>query len=455
MRSFANSGAPPARSTCCAMTEPLKRTLGSRDLTLLVVGGVIGSGIFLSPASVLKQSGESLPIAIGVWLIGGVLSLMGALSYAELGGMDPGSGGLYAYIRDGFGKFPAFLYGWTLFFVIGAGTIATLVVAAADYLTQFTPMSPMQKSVVAVTLIVIMAVINVRGTSGSTSVQNLGTYIKVLAIVAMSAVFFALGNGASIPPVAHPVIPVSVSGVGLSIISVLWAYEGWQYVTFVAGEAKDPQRTIPRSLIIGTIFLIAIYIVANLAYAAALGTSRMAASERVAGEAMAAVLGPTAGKAVALAIIISMYSAAHATVITVPRVYHAMALDGIFFRKLGEIHPKYGTPAVAIVTSCAVAVVLALTGTFEQLLTYVVFIGWIFYALGAAAVIALRIKRPNAERPFRVPGYPLTPALFVLAAAAIVGNTVWSQPLQSAIGIGVVMVGAPVYWLWTRRTTSP
>ncbi|MEP6832222.1 MAG: amino acid permease [Gemmatimonas sp.] len=433
------------------MTDTLKRTLGSRDLVLLVIGNVIGSGIFLSPSSVLRQSGESLPIAVGVWLVGGLLSLMGALSYAELGSMDPGAGGLYAYIRDGFGKFPAFLYGWTLFFVIGAGTIATLAVAAADYMTQFTPLSPAQKNIVAITLIVIMAVINLRGTAGSTSVQNVATLIKVGAIVAMSVVFFILGKGATLPPVEHVVAPVSLSGVGLSIIAVLWAYEGWQYVTFVAGEAKDPQRTIPRSLILGTVILIVIYIVANLAYAAALGTSRMAASERVAGEAMAAVLGPTAGKAVALAIIISMYSAAHATVITVPRVYYAMARDGVFFQKLGEIHPKYGTPAVAIVSSCVVSALLALTGTFEQLLTYVVFIGWIFYALGAAAVIALRIKRPNAERPFRVPGYPLTPALFVLAAAAIVGNTLWSQPGQSAIGIGVVLLGAPVYLWWKRQ----
>ncbi|MBL0171002.1 MAG: amino acid permease [Gemmatimonadaceae bacterium] len=433
------------------MTESLKRTLGSRDLTLLVVGNVIGSGIFLVPASVLKQSGESMPIAIAVWLVGGVLSLMGALSYAELGGMDPGAGGLYAYIRDGFGAFPAFLYGWTLFFVIGAGTIATLAVAAADYMTQFTPMSPMQKSIVAVTLIVIMAVINVRGTKGSASVQNLATGIKVLAILAMSALLFMMGKGSTMTAVAHTVSTVSVSGVGLSIISVLWAYEGWQYVTFVAGEAKDPQRTIPRALIIGTLILIGIYIIANFAYVAALGTARMAASDRVAGEAVAEVLGPTAGKAIALAIIISMYSAAHATVITVPRVYFAMARDGLFFRKLTEIHPTYGTPAVAVVTSCAWAAVLAMTGTFQQLLTYVVFIGWIFYALGAAAVIALRIKRPDAARPFRVPGYPVTPALFVLAAAVIVGNTVISQPGQAAIGIGVVMLGAPAYLVWKRR----
>ncbi len=433
------------------MTETLKRTLGSRDLTLLVVGNVIGSGIFLVPASVLLQSGESVPIAISVWLVGGLLSLMGALSYAELGSMDPGAGGLYAYIRDAFGPFPAFLYGWTLFFVIGAGTVATLAVAAADYMTQFTPMSSTQKSIIAVTLIVVMAVINVRGTKGSASVQNLATAIKVIAILAMSAVLFVLGDGSTLPAVVRTVAPASMSGIGLSIISVLWAYEGWQYVTFVAGEAKDPQRTIPRALIVGTLILIAVYLVANFAYVAALGTARMAVSDRVAGEAVAQVLGPTAGKAIALAIIISMYSAAHATVITAPRVYFSMARDGLFFQKLAEIHPRYGTPAIAVIASCAWAAVLAMTGTFQQLLTYVVFIGWIFYALGAAAVIALRIKRPDAVRPFRVPGYPVTPALFVVAAAVIVGNTVISQPRQAAIGIGVVLLGAPAYMMWRKK----
>jgi APA family basic amino acid/polyamine antiporter len=321
-------------------------------------------------------------------------------------------------------------------------------------MTQFTPMSPTQKSIVAVTLIVIMAVINVRGTKGSASVQNLATGIKVLAILVMSVILFVMGEGSPTSATSHAVSPASISGVGLSIISVLWAYEGWQYVTFVAGEAKDPQRTIPRALIVGTIILIGIYIVANFAYVAALGTARMAASSRVAGEAVAEVLGPTAGKAIALAIIVSMYSAAHATVITVPRVYFAMARDGLFFRKLAEVHPRFNTPAVAVVASCAWSAVLALTGTFEQLLTYVVFIGWMFYALGAAAVIALRIKRPDAARPFRVPGYPLTPALFVIAAAVIVGNTVITQPGQAAVGIAVVLLGAPAYMVWNRRASQ-
>ena len=434
--------------------KTLERTLGSWDLTLLVVGNVIGSGIFLVPASVLSQSGESVGVAMAVWLVGGVLSLLGAMSYAELGGMDPGAGGLYAYIRDAFGPFLAFLYGWTLFFVIGGGTVATLAVAAANYLTQFAPMTPTAKGAVAFSLIVVMAVINVRGTRGSASVQNFATGIKVFAILAMSTALFLLGHGSRVPPVTLTAAPVSVRGIGLSLISVLWAYEGWQYVTFVAGEAKDPQRTIPRAIIRGTLMLIGIYLVANLAYLAALGPARMAASERVAGEAVTQAMGLGAGNAIALAIVVSMYSAAHATVITVPRVYQAMAQDGLFFRKLAEVHPRYGTPAIAVAASCSWAAVLALTGTFEQLLTYVVFIGWIFYALGAAAVIVLRVKRPDAERPFRVPGYPFTPALFVLAAALIVLNTIVSQPVQSALGIGVVMLGAPAYLIWRRRLTA-
>lgn len=435
------------------MAATLARTLGTRDLTLLVVGNVIGSGIFLVPSSVLAQSGESVPIATAVWLVGGVLSLLGALSYGELGAMEgTGSGGgLYAFIRDGFGPFPAFLYGWTLFFVIGAGTIATLAVAAANYMTQFMPLSQAQKSVVAATLILLMMAINVRGTRESATVQNVATVIKVVAILAMSAVLFVLGKGSPVVPVAHAVTPASLSGVGLSIISVLWAYEGWQYVTFVSAEAKDPQKSLPRAIAIGTLMLIAIYLIANFAYLAALGPARVAASERVAGEAIATVMGPAAGWLIAAVIIVSMYSAAHATVITVPRVYFAMAQDGLFFKRLADVHPRYNTPALAIITSCVWAIVLALTGTFEQLLTYVVFIGWIFYALGAAAVIALRIKRPDAARPFRVPLYPLPPILFVLAAAVIVLNTMISKPTQAAIGIAVVLAGAPAYFIWRAR----
>jgi APA family basic amino acid/polyamine antiporter len=437
------------------MTQELKRTLGTTDLTLLVIGNVIGSGIFLVPGTVLAQSGGSVSIAMAVWLVGGVLSLLGALSYGELGAMDRGPGGLYAYIRDGFGPFPAFLYGWTLFFVIGAGTVAALAVAATDYLEQFGPLTGLAKKGIAVGLIAGMMVINVLNTRSSTTVLNVATAIKVGAILIMSALLFTLGTGS--PPtvpgaaVAAALPAVSFSSVGLSLIAVLWTYEGWQYATFIGGEAKQPQRSVPLAIGIGTVCLIVLYLLANFAYLAALGPERLATSDRVAGEAMAVVMGPTVGWIVALAIIISMVSAAHASVITAPRVYFTMARDGLFFRKLSEIHPRFGTPALAIVTNCVWAALLAISGTFEQLLTYVVFIGWMFYALGAAAVIALRIKHPHAVRPFRVPGYPYTPLLFILAAIAIVANTIYTQPLQSLIGIGVVLAGAPAYFLWRRR----
>lgn len=430
------------------MAVALKRTLGTTDLTLLVIGNVIGSGIFLVPSSVLQQSGGSVAVASAVWLVGGVLSLLGALSYGELGAMEQGSGGLYAYIRDGFGALPAFLYGWTLFFVIGSGTVATLAVAAANYMGQFAELSLVAKKAIAIGLILLMAVINVRGTRESASVQNVATGIKVVAILVMSLILFTLGSGGSLP--ASPSTP-NISSVGLSIISVLWAYEGWQYVTFVASESVNPQRSLPRAIVAGTLTLIAIYLLANFAYLAALGPDRVAASDRVASEAISQVLGPAAGSVIAIAIIISMYSAAHATVITAPRVYFSMAQDGLFFRRLAEVHPRFGTPALAISANCAWAAVLALTGTFQQLLTYVVFVGWIFYALGAAAVIALRIKRPDAPRPFRVPGYPFTPLIFVLAAAAIVLNTIVEQPTQSAIGIGMVLLGVPAFAFWRSR----
>lgn len=433
----------------------LRRSLSTTDLTLLVIGNVIGSGIFLVPSSVLRQSG-SVRIALLVWLLAGVVSLFGALSYAELGAMDRSSGGLYAYIRDAFGRLPAFLYGWTLFFVIGAGTVAALAVAAANYMGQFAEITPRMKQLIAVALIAAMGVINVRGVRGSASVQNWATGIKVGAIVVMSIILLVMGGARSVSHVPLAPAPTSsvFTAIGMAMISVLWAYEGWQYVTFAAGEAREPQRSLPQSIATGTVALIAIYLLANVGYLAALGPGAVAGSERVAGEAVAAVLGTGAGKVIALAIIISMYSAAHSTVITAPRVYYTMAQDRVFFAKLAEVHPRFGTPAFAIVTSCLWAAALAWSGTFEQLLTWVVFVGWIFYALGAASVIVLRRTRPDVERPFRVPGYPWMPLLFVAAAVAIVGNTILTQPRQSIIGLGVVVAGAPAFWFWNRRRTA-
>ena len=431
------------------MSSELRRTLTARDLTLLVIGSVIGSGIFIVPSVVLRQAGGHVSTAMVVWLVGGGLSLLGALSYAELSGMDRRAGGLYAYIQEAFGTFPAFLYGWTLFFVIGSGTVATLAVATTDYMGQFVSLSPVGAKVVAVGLVALTAGLNVFGLRESATVQNLSTWIKVGAIVVMSVLLLGRGEGALMAPTAGAGA-TPLAAIGVAMVSVLWAFEGWQYVTFTDAEAVEPQRTIPRALVLGTALLIGLYVLANFGYLAALGADGVAASERVAADAVTRVLGPAAGSLIALAIIVSMFSAGHTVVIAVPRAYFHMARDGVFFRKLAEVDPRHGTPAFAILTSCAWTAVLAVTGTFEQLLTYVVFVGWIFYALGAAAVIALRRKHPDAPRPFRVPGYPLPPLLFVLAAAAIVVNQVMEEPVQSAVGLGIVFLGAPAYLLWRR-----
>jgi len=439
------------------MSESLKRTLGLGDLVLIVIGTVIGSGIFLVPGPVLRQSGGSVSVALTVWVVAGVLSLLGALTYGELGAARPSAGGLYTYLRDAFGELPAFLYGWTVFFVVGSGSCATLAVAFTRYLGQFVTLSPIAGKLVAVLMIAVVMVINVRGTRQSANVQNLTTALKVGGILVMSALLLTIGRASAPAAAAAPVTGESISlwtGIGLAMISVLWAYEGWQYATFSAGETRDPQKTFPRGIIIGAGAMIFIYVIANLAYVAALGPERAASSERIAAEAMASAFGPMAGQAIAAIILVSMFSATNGLVLTAPRLYFSMANDGVFFKKLAAVHPKFGTPALSIIASSLWAMVLAASGTFEQLLTYVVFVGWAFYALGAMSIFVYRRREPNAERPFRTPGYPITPILFVASALAIVGNTVISQPGRAAVGIGMVAIGVPAFYIWRAKRAS-
>lgn len=433
------------------MTE-LKRTLGLRDLVLIVIGTVIGSGIFIVPATTLQQAGNSVTIALLVWLVAGVLSLLGALTYGELGAMNPDAGGLYVYIRDAFGELPAFLYGWTALLVIASGSCATLAVAFSAYLGQIVPLSGVAAKAISVLMIATTMVINVRGTRQSADVQNWTTGLKAAALVIMSAVLLLSGHpgGATAAAASEPP-HVSFSMFATAMIGVLWAYEGWQYATFAAGETRDPQRTFPRGIIVGTACIIGIYILANLGYIAALGPVRASASQRIAADAVGALLGPMAGKVIAAIILVSMFSAANGIALTAPRLYYSMARDGVFFRKLAEVHPRFGTPAVAVVSCSVWAMFLAATGTFEQLFTYVVFVGWIFYALGGIAIFVYRRRQPDAVRPFRVPGYPITPLLFVAAAAAVVVNTVVTQPGRAALGLIVTAVGVPFFFVWRAR----
>jgi basic amino acid/polyamine antiporter, APA family len=436
------------------VNEPaqLKRILGPRDLVLMIIGTVIGSGIFLVPGTVLKSVGNSVPLAAMVWLVGGVLSLLGALTYGELSAARPRAGGLYVYIRDCFGALPAFLFGWTFFLVISAGSIATLAVAFANYVREFIPLSPLLAKLIAVLLILSITMVNIRGTRQSANLTNVTTAFKVAVIVALGIVLCIFGTHPLFAREAANVHAVSGwSGVGAATISVLWAYEGWQYVTFSAGETINPQRTFPLAFLVGTIALIIIYLLANAGYVSALGAAGVADSTRVAAAALAMVVGSGAGKIVGIVILVSMFSAANSVLLTAPRVFYAMAQDGLFFHSLARIHPTYGTPAFAIGVTGAWSALLAAIGSFEQLLTFVVFIGWIFYALAASSLFVYRRREPNAARTYRVPGYPVTPLIFIVAAACLVANTIATQPLRAAIGLGIVLLGVPAYLFWRRR----
>jgi basic amino acid/polyamine antiporter, APA family len=448
-------GAQPPSTAESGSRDQLRRILGMRDLVLIIIGTVIGSGIFLVPGAVLRSVGNSAPLALGVWLAGGILSLLGGLTFGELSAMKPRAGGLYVYLRDCFGPFPAFLFGWTMFFVISSGSIATLAVAFSSYLGEFVQLSPWSTKIVATLMILVITAVNIRGTRDSADLVNVTTAIKVTAILLMSSVLLWYGK----PPMLSDASPANhpspgLVGFGLAIISVLWAYEGWQYVTYTAGETLDPQHTFPLAFFFGITALIAVYLFANLGYLSALGSSGVAGSTRVAASALSTVVSHGAGKFVAIAILISMFSAANAVMLNSPRVYYAMAKDGLFFRALSQVHPKFGTPALAVAVAGIWSAVLAASGTYEQLLTYVVFVAWIFYALSAASVFIYRKRYSDLARPYRVPAYPFTPIVFILAALALVANTIATQPLRAALGLGIVFLGAPAYLLW-RRTANP
>ncbi len=438
----------------------LLRTLRLKDLLLLFVGSVIGSGIFLTPGLILRQVHGSVGLSLLVWIAGGVLSLLGALTYAELAAANPEAGGLYCYIRDGFGRVLAFLYGWCLFLVIASGSIAALARAFTKYLAEVVPMGAATETVVAVVMIGVVTAVNVWGTRKSSDLQNWTTLVKAGIVVLLSAVLLSLGRHASEMP-GNSAEAVSrgalISGFGLAMISVLWAYEGWQFGTYSAGEVLEPQKAFPRAFLLGSLILMGLYLVAVVAYLVALGTAGAMGTDAIAATAVKAVMGSWAGKLVALTILISTFSAANSVVLTAPRVFYAMAKDKLFFAKLAEVHPRFSTPAAAIVALGVWSAVLACAGNFAQLIGGVIFIGWVFYGLGAAAIFPIRKAAAGAVLPYRVPGYPWTPIVFVAAATAVVGNAVVlalldpSQFKNLVVAIVLFGLGLPAYFFWRRN----
>jgi APA family basic amino acid/polyamine antiporter len=387
---------------------------------------------------------------LGIWVIGGVLTMLGALSLAELGAAMPEAGGIYTFIGRAFGPLLGFLCGWMMFTVITSGSIATLGAAFPIYLGAFVPLTPTTTKLVSIVAIAIMTWINIIGVKNGARLGNVLTVLKVGGLVAMVLAVFLLPEqpapAAAVAPAPLPTGAVPLSAVGVALVAVLWAYEGWHDISFAAAEMKDPQRNFPRAVIGGVAIVIALYLLANLAYLKVLTPAEIAASERVALTAMTSVTGVWGGKILTAAILCSILGAMNSLILAGPRAYYQMAKDGLFFERVSRVHPKWRTPVESLVFQGLWSVFLVLfIGGFSQLFTYVIFGGWIFYGLAVLSVIALRRKAPNMARPFRVPGYPVVPLLFGVVALAFVLNTLVATPRESGYGLAFIALGIPVY----------
>lgn len=446
----------------------LRRDLGSWGASAIVVGTIIGSGIFLVPRAMIERVG-SVEIVFAVWIFGGLLSLAGALTYAELSAAMPEAGGEYVYLREAYGPLWSFLYGWTQMWVAKSGSIATLATGFAYYLATFFPVLdavfyslplPFGGAAVefrwgqplAMGLILTLAVVNYFGVRVGGGVQVVFTLVKIGLIGFI--VLAGLTWGGTRAPEAAPAAALTFSGLFAALVAALWAYDGWNNLSMVAAEVRQPQRNLPMALIWGTLAVMGIYLLANAAYFAVLSAGEVAASNRVAAAMMYKAAGPWGASAVSVAAMISMFAALNGTILSGARVPFAMARDGIFFHRLAEVHPRWRTPAPSIAAMCGWAAVLVFSGRFEQLFTYVIFASWIMYGMTAAAVIVLRHRRPEMARPYRTLGYPVVPVLFVLTACILVLSTLFDSPRESLLGIALIAAGLPFYFHWKRRAIA-
>ncbi len=434
------------------MTQ-LKKELSRFDLTMIAIGSMVGSGIFLTPSLIAKAI-PSPSLIIFVWLVGGLVALCGALTFAELGSLIPEAGGVYVFLSKGYSDLAGFLYGWAYYLVVNTGGIAALSVAFATYLGFFVHLNPVGIKIVAVTGIFILTVINVYGVKIGGIFSDLFTLLKLIGIFGVIVIGFLLGSSHitnfSVSLFNHN---TSWGGIAVAMVGVLWSYGGWQHATYTAGEAKNAKRDVPIAMIIAALAVTFIYISINIAYMYLLTPLQIASSSGVAADAVKSVVGNLGGGLIALAIFISTFGTAGIYTLTAPRIYFAMANDGIFFKKVSKIHPKYNTPYFAIIIQSTWAVLLVLFwGTFENLISYVVFTDWIFFALAASTVFIFRRKLPNAQREYKTLGYPITPLFFISVAVWFVINTLIERPEQAIAGIIMLALGLPVYYYWKRKT---
>jgi APA family basic amino acid/polyamine antiporter len=433
------------------VTGDLRRQLGLLDATAINLGTMIGSGIFIVPASIALALPATGPM-LAVWVAGGLVSLLGALCLAELGGAYPASGGMFVYLREAFGPAWGYLYGWTTAIVINPASIAAIAVGFATYTGFFVPLSPAGVKAVAIGSIVLLTALNAAGVRAGAATQNAFTLLKVALLVGLvaSLVVFPGGRPANLLPLwgadGHP-----LAAFGVATVAVLWAYDGWIEVTYVGGEVRDPGRVVPRSIVLATVLAIALYTLVSLAFLYVLSPAGAARSALPASDAARVTQGAVGAGLVALAIMISTLGANNGIIFTSARIPYAMARGGLFLPSVGRLHPRFGTPVVSLVHQGLVAAALAVSGTYDQLFTYVVFASWVFYAFGAAALLRLRRTAPHLERPYRAWGYPATPLVFIAFALYLVGTTIVQAPRDSAVGIGLIVIGLLPYGYWGRR----
>ena len=430
----------------------LRRELGLFDGVAVVVGSIIGSGIFLIPSFIAVQI-HSFAAVLLVWMIGGILTLCGALSLAELGTLHPGTGGLCTYLREAYGSLCAFLYAWALLFMIHSGSIAALAVGFGLFLGQIVPLTALEQKLWGVSLILGLTTISCLGIRAGKLVQNLFAIAKISGLVGIIFILTIKGSRSIrlfSPTGALSWPPVSVAAFSVALIAVLWAYEGWHVISFVTGEMKKPRVNLPRSLLYGSAIVMLIFLAANVGYYHVLSATEIQASNAVAAFAVGKVLGPVGAKSISFLILVSMVGCANGFILAGPRVYYAMACDGIFPAIFGKVSDRYRTPMVALTVQGIWAATLAASGSYQQLFTDVVFTAWIFYGLAVAGVLVLRRRQPTIKRPFSVPGLPFLSLLFCGAAATLIGYNVTRQPRSALIGISLVATGLPIY-LWRLR----
>ena len=429
----------------------LPRKLGLVDATAIVIGDVVGTAIFLVPNSV-AQNLPSAAMVLAVWVVTGALSFFGALAYAELGAMIPSTGGQYVFLRDSYGPLWGFLCGWSFILAIYSGANATLAVGFATYLSFFVHLTPLLFKLAAVGLVAVLTFVNYRGVELGAATQRFFTLLSVSGLVAIIGSALLSRQSTAIEWSLPASIPWSRFGVAM--IACLWAYEGWSSVSFVAGEIKQPQRNVPLSLGLGVAVIVALYVLANVAYLKILPISTIASTERVAATMAERTIGPFGASLVALTVLLSTAGCTNAGAMTGPRIYFAQARDGLFFRKIGDVHPRFQTPSISILVQGIVTAVLAVSGSYEKLFSYVTFVAWVFYGLTVTGVLVLRRKYPDLPRPYKMWGYPVTPALFAAIAFGFVINTLVTTPGPSLKGIAIVASGVPVYYVWKRKARA-